>query len=834
MALPHTDATKRRGPRTTTVGVLCGEISNGYYEPISRELSLVAREHGVRLITFVERMWPEEVRGVRALTTDLAGPTRLDAVLLLPIGAQLSAQDLAEYVERYRPLPVCAIPDVANTWCSRVQVENESGMRAVITHVVKDHGRRRVGFVRGPDGSDEADLRFRVYREVLAAHGLPFDPALVAPGAYIIQSGVDAVRLFLDERKVELDAIVCANDGMAFGVLDALRLRGIRVPEEMAVVGFDDVDLSSYTEPPLTTARQPLRELARAALTLLLRQLEQGERAEHIVLPSRLVVRDSCGCSSTSETLVEFDEVPRSGDPGRRAMSDNAELTSRAVRALDIVGTPSDNWEARLCQAFVGDVWSTSSEFLRQLRDVLRSVSSARGDIGGFHRVVSMLRSVCMASLVPGSAPQRRADTLLHAARVLISGASERAQSIRQLRFEDFAYKLTQTSNTLGGIVERAAINPALAADLPAYGIEACYLCEYERSDAGELRSRLVASFIAGREPLGSSLSFPAGEVLPEHAFVDGAPMEYVVGPLLRGGSIGYAAFAGSTEEGFVYENLFNQLGGVVSRLRLTEQLMREATLREAAERARLEREFAIAEQIQTSILPKQFGVPGLEIAALMQPSSEVGGDYYDVLKCADGCWIGIGDVAGHGLPTGLVMLMLQSVVSGLVRANSSASPRSVLLDVNSVLYENIRQRMQQDEHVTLTLLRFRDDGTLVFAGGHEDMLVYRASRRECEWIATPGPWVGAREAIAETVVDTEARLEPGDVLVLYTDGITEARSAGGEYYGPERLSALVAELAPSLGVAGIRDGIVRDVCQFMEAQSDDFSVLVAKRPPRQ
>ena len=130
----------------------------------------------------------------------------------------------------------------------------------------------------------------------------------------------------------------------------------------------------------------------------------------------------------------------------------------------------------------------------------------------------------------------------------------------------------------------------------------------------------------------------------------------------------------------------------------LMRRVAHEAAAREKAEKQRLEQELSIATRIQTSILPRNLQVRGLEIAATMLPATEVGGDYYDVLPTAHGCWIGIGDVAGHGLRPGLVMMMLQSIVSALVRNDPEAKPRDLLRVVNAVLYENVRERLQQDD----------------------------------------------------------------------------------------------------------------------------------------
>jgi serine phosphatase RsbU (regulator of sigma subunit) len=286
--------------------------------------------------------------------------------------------------------------------------------------------------------------------------------------------------------------------------------------------------------------------------------------------------------------------------------------------------------------------------------------------------------------------------------------------------------------------------------------------------------------------------------------------------------------FARGPLEGFVYENLFSQLGGAVRRLELLDRLLAEATRREAAERRRMEEELAIATHIQTSVLPRNVAAEGLQIAAVMVPATEVGGDYYDVLPTEAGCWLGIGDVAGHGLPSGVVMLMLQSAVSGLVRTHPHSAPRDILCAANAVLFDNIRERMKQDEHMTLTLLRYEKGGRLTFAGAHEDILVHRTSENRSEWIETPGTWIGATRDIEAATTDTVCELRAGDLLVLYTDGITEARNHKGEQYGPERLAQAVASAAKE-HVDVIRDRVLAEVRAFMAKQQDDLTLLVAR-----
>ena len=250
------------------------------------------------------------------------------------------------------------------------------------------------------------------------------------------------------------------------------------------------------------------------------------------------------------------------------------------------------------------------------------------------------------------------------------------------------------------------------------------------------------------------------------------------------------------------------------------------------AERERaLKKELEVAAVLQTSVLPKNLTVRGAEIAAVMTPATEVGGDYYDVLPTDDGCWLGIGDVSGHGLGAGVVMLMIQAAVSALVAAKPDASPVEVECVVNRVLYENIRERMGRRDHATLSIIRYHEDGTVRFAGAHEDIIVYRAASGVVEGVETPGTWVGARKSIDSVTEETSIRLEPGDFLVLYTDGVTEARR-NGEQFGFDRLLETV-RCAAAHSATGIRDAVTGAVAAWTSTQTDDVTVVVFRQLER-
>jgi phosphoserine phosphatase RsbU/P len=234
-----------------------------------------------------------------------------------------------------------------------------------------------------------------------------------------------------------------------------------------------------------------------------------------------------------------------------------------------------------------------------------------------------------------------------------------------------------------------------------------------------------------------------------------------------------------------------------------------------------------IARQIQMSILPHRVDVEGIEISAGMVPAERIGGDYYDILPVTTGCWIGIGDVAGHGLGAGLIMVMIQSMVLTMVRSNPEASPRDLVCLLNRLLYENIRGRLNQDDHVTLCLMRYRADGTVTFAGAHEEILIWRVSG-ECERVATLGTWLGAVREVDQVTKDQTVLLQPGDLMILYTDGLIECRNKRGKPFGFDRMAALVQKYRDEPAET-IRLKILRRLQLWVEKQDDDVTLIVIR-----
>jgi LacI family transcriptional regulator len=202
--------------------------------------------------------------------------------------------ELARLAER---MPVVAVSgDPAERAADVVTADNREGSAALVTHLVAVHSRRRLFHVDGPATAPDAKERRLGLGQVLAAHP---GAALIGSysGRFSVQSGVEAGELLLARRDDLPDAVVCANDQMAIGVLQALTRGGIRVPDDLAVTGFDDIFPGSLSDPSLTTVHQPMRLLGERACTRLLDRIAAPDLPQQVeLLPTSLVLRRSCGC----------------------------------------------------------------------------------------------------------------------------------------------------------------------------------------------------------------------------------------------------------------------------------------------------------------------------------------------------------------------------------------------------------------------------------------------------------------------------------------------------------------------------------------------------------
>jgi serine phosphatase RsbU (regulator of sigma subunit) len=248
-------------------------------------------------------------------------------------------------------------------------------------------------------------------------------------------------------------------------------------------------------------------------------------------------------------------------------------------------------------------------------------------------------------------------------------------------------------------------------------------------------------------------------------------------------------------------------------------------------EKNRIEKELEIAKIIQTSILPKNINIPGYQIIAYMKPANEVGGDYYDVVMDKNkNYWVNIGDVTGHGVSAGLIMIMLQSVFLTAVSSNNTnISPDLIYNNCNNVIYNNIKNRLFSNQFITSCFLKCNINGQIEYAGAHEHILIYRENTKNVDIIPTQGIWLGIMEDISHIVKVNKLELNKNDVLFLYTDGLIQLKNSENQQYSLERFVDFIKENG-SLPLEEINQKLLDEIDNFKVTQDDDITFIILKK----
>ncbi|MFI2211416.1 LacI family DNA-binding transcriptional regulator [Streptomyces sp. NPDC020141] len=258
-----------------------------YSDQIIRGMERAARRHGYALLIAASLEG-----GPRSLVEQVAG--RVDGFAVL--ARTVPTEDL-ELISRRLPVVMLAGPREIDH-LDHIEVANAAGERELTRHLIEDHGLRRLAFVGGEADSPDAEARFAGFREACRDAGLPVPDEPAERGRPMTQAeGARAAEALLDREGERPQAMLFANDQMAVGALRALERRGVRVPQDVAVTGFDGIPLSRIVRPALTTVRQPMRRLGEEAVDLLVRRLQDRVREPvSLVLPVSVAHRTSCGC----------------------------------------------------------------------------------------------------------------------------------------------------------------------------------------------------------------------------------------------------------------------------------------------------------------------------------------------------------------------------------------------------------------------------------------------------------------------------------------------------------------------------------------------------------
>ncbi len=441
---------------------------------------------------------PFEYESRRNIVYDLVNGEIIDGLIILSpsIGHFVDYSTITKFCNRFLPLPMVSIA-LAMPNIHSVIIDNFGGMRDLITHFIKVHGYRDFAFIKGPENSQDATDRFNSFQETLLDYNLRPDPNLMIEGNFMADSGEAAIKTLLDVRHAKFEVVIAANDNMALGALHELNVRGIKVPEEIALAGFDNLDFSVHTSPPLTTVSYSLYTQGWRAAETLMSLIEKKEVPRETILSTNLIVRRSCGCYAhqLSHPAPEAPEPEKESSLSMISLHKSPILSQIIQQTQYFFNNKEDiNFNElieKLFDAFLQEFTGTQGLFLKELNAIFSNNSWTSRDIFTWQSVITELRRNLLPYLYDLD-DISFLENLWHQARILIGS---KALIQEKLNYQQYV-KTNQIISTLREellfTLDQTQIFNILARNLPDLGIKCCYLMTFKGKNQRRVKSVLA------------------------------------------------------------------------------------------------------------------------------------------------------------------------------------------------------------------------------------------------------------------------------------------------------------------------------------------------------
>ena len=794
-----------------TIAVLIESLDGYYQSGVWDGIRKISRERNVNVIAFVggslEISPDDQYEPQRNILYEIPKlpEAGIDGIIISgSLCSYISKERINKFIDDYGNIPIISLLPLSPKIPSAT-IDNRYGMMGLAKHLVEEHNFKKFAFIDGPTNNPEVKDRFSSFRETLKSYQIQLHKEDIFPGSFSRESGENAIRKIAAKHdgKIPYEVIVCIDDETAFGVLDTLCELGISVPQDVAVVGFDDTSESKFTFPPLTTVNQPLRKLGEEALIMLLEKLDGKDISGGVVLRTELVIRNSCGCF--------FDYgIPkgriRKALTSPVATKDFLAKEDLCVRVLELFNNTHDesnydkNQLKRIVFAFCDDVNSQENErFLKYLREHYQD-KVMKGS--GLLKLLQILRIFWYYSI---SHLNREAFAF---ANLLINRASQlrfdmlnQYGGLRQLKTQRNYALLYELKRTISNAADYEKILNTIAKQFPRIGLDTFYMLRYRSSATNKFIDPKIALAVKNGKKLPLKKD-TVSDILPQF-ILDGAekPFVIVTEPLYFKNDI-YGVFYFLLNAENEYEpNIFEILGGQVSDAIYTEQVMSRQKIekeREHLELSEVKHELELGSDIQRSFLPQIILQPdGYNIEVMYEPARKVSGDFYDIHKLSDDkIAVLIADVSGKDVSSALFMALTKTLLGVLtdITFKNGDNPLNSIYATNDYISKYNQQSNGRFMFVTILfgILNPKTGSFDYINAGHNPGFLFSSDGVLRQELKSAGPAIGLAETAKFPI--QSCTIEKGDFLFLYTDGVTDTQNSKKNFYSSKRLIKKLSE----------------------------------------
>jgi DNA-binding LacI/PurR family transcriptional regulator/signal transduction histidine kinase/ActR/RegA family two-component response regulator len=480
-------------------------LSRGYGLELREAFEAACSARDVNLVWVAGRPFNALDPSVRAQNTvyDMVGARSVDGMILATAGlAALTGVSAVEtFARRLSGIPVCSF-GVELSGIASVAADERSAMGALVEHMLCAHGASQIVFLGGPVANPDAELRLKVFQDVLSSYGKTIAPRLLKHTDFTLHEGRSAIEELL-RSGAAFDTVIAANDALAVGAAEALRAHSLRVPLNVRVTGFDDLLMSRLHDPPLSTVRLPLRAMAALAVDGVLAQLRGEPVVSCTTVACEFLARESCGCGNPSRLSLPPRSVSRrSAD----FVSENAERLLRLLTSTQRIPA-GPRYATEMLAALEAELCSERLAFVTRLEALLANAHGQAEIFEDFQRAVSLLRDELRVVQDP------ELEELWHEARLQIALVATRSHAAETRALEERCDNLLKTGERLTTNLGDASLKAVLLRELAIVRIQNAFV-SLSKGTGGEM---LEPFFQLSRGQLAelSTFPYPANQLFP-------------------------------------------------------------------------------------------------------------------------------------------------------------------------------------------------------------------------------------------------------------------------------------------------------------------------------
>jgi DNA-binding LacI/PurR family transcriptional regulator len=579
------------------IAFLINDLLGGYQDTLWSGIRAASRDLGIQVLTIPGKFINSSLveHRTHSCLFDLLSGKKIDGFVMTAttFGAYNTMEQISAFCESFSPMPYTSI-GVKLPGHPAVLVDNSSGLYDMISHLIKVHGYRDLGFIRGPANNPEAEIRYASFQKALRDNNLPLVPEWVREGDFQPDAGyLKAKEIWQNPRKPR--ALLAANDQMIIGAMRYLEEQKVSFPDEVALGGFDDITESRFARVPLTTVRQPIAFQAYSAVKLLKEYIDQKRKPDDITLPTEAVFRESCGCFSRSVMVAGMESLETAVKPvtaaGQSVVMDPADFRTKLDAFMkehfqrDLGASVYEKWIVKLLETLKDFAASPGQDkvpaFLQIMGEILEEERLKSGIIEIWADILSGIR-YCFKRSYPGN--MENVGVLIQKGYILIS---EKMEQVLTAQIYDQSSQFVVMQQSLQRIMQAADMSELLVrlqTEIKAMNFDSFYLVFFRGGkiivkDTSHKIPRdavLKLAYRKGSQDASADQPFQTLDLLPDNLLdLEKSPNIIIQMLVFDDQLLGYILNDASLHTGNIHESFRSQISSSIRAGNLIEDMRR-------------------------------------------------------------------------------------------------------------------------------------------------------------------------------------------------------------------------------------------------------------------